>query len=175
MPDKPRGHLNYDDRCVIEEGLKEGFSASHIARRLEVSPSTVTHEVKTNRRGRPSKAKSVKPARKCAHYQECKHSRDLCSKCTQDKRRYACRYCNLVICADVCEDFSPRVCELLDRWPYVCRCAQTKREHCNLPKYRYDARFAQDQARERLVDCRSGISISQQELNEMLDVVVPLI
>lgn len=68
MPERPGCHLDYDDRCVIEEGIEAGLSASAIARRLEVSPSTVTREVKANRHGRPSRAKAVRPARKCANY-----------------------------------------------------------------------------------------------------------
>ena len=48
MPERPGCHLDYDDRCVIEEGIEAGLSASAIARRLEVSPSTVTREVKAD-------------------------------------------------------------------------------------------------------------------------------
>lgn len=40
MPERPGCHLDYDDRCVIEEGIEAGLSVSAIARRLEVSPST---------------------------------------------------------------------------------------------------------------------------------------
>ena len=81
MPCKPGCHLDYDDRCAIQEGLEAGLSASAIARRLEVSASTVTREVKANRYGRPSKSKAVKPARKCANYAECRRSRDVCADC----------------------------------------------------------------------------------------------
>ena len=167
--------MDYDDRCVIEEGLEAGHSASRIACRLGVSPSTVTREVKTNRKGRPSKSRAVKPARKCARYPECRHARDVCGQCAQTERRHACRLCSLVVCADVCKDFAPRVCELLERWPYLCRCDKAKRAGCDLPKYRYDARYAHELAQRRLSESRAGISVSQGELDEMLAVVVPLI
>lgn len=167
--------MDYDDRCVIEEGLEAGDSASRIARRLGVSPSTVTREVKANRKARPSKSKAVRPARKCARYPECRHARDICAECAQTERRHACRLCNLVVCADVCEDFAPRVCELLERWPYLCRCDKAKRTGCDLPKYRYDARYAHELAQRRLTESRAGISVSQEELDGMLAVVVPLI
>lgn len=175
MPERRGSHLDYDDRCVIEEGLEDGRSASSIARRLGVSTSTVTREVKANRRGRASKSRAVKPARKCARYPECRRVRDACEECAQAGRRWSCRRCDLVACAEVCEDFAPRVCELLERWPYVCRCDRRGRARCDLPKFRYDARHAHEQAQLRLSESRAGISVSQEELDEMLAVVVPLI
>lgn len=98
MPERPGCHLDYDDRCVIEEGIEAGLSASAIARRLEVSPSTVTREVKANRHGRPSRAKAVRPARKCANYDGCRRFRDVCGSCSQEGRRGACRLCGLASC-----------------------------------------------------------------------------
>ena len=175
MPERPGSHLDYDDRCVIEEGIEAGLSASRIARRLGVSPSTVTREVKANRHGRPSKSKAVRPARKCANYAECRHSRDVCDSCAQAGRRKSCRMCKLAACADLCPDFAPRVCELLDRWPYLCRCGRAERSRCDLPKYRYDARKAQEYSEARLVHSRTGISISEGELAAMLDTVMPMI
>lgn len=175
MPERPGCHLDYDDRCVIEEGIEAGLSASAIARRLEVSPSTVTREVKANRHGRPSRAKAVRPARKCANYDGCRRFRDVCGSCSQEGRRGACRLCGLASCPDLCPDFAPRVCALLDRWPYLCRCDKARRARCDLPKFRYDARKAQESSDGRLVHSRTGISISEEELASMLDAVAPLI
>lgn len=175
MPERPGCHLDYDDRCVIEEGIEAGLSASAIARRLEVSPSTVTREVKANRHGRPSRAKAVRPARKCANYDGCRRFRDVCGSCSQEGRRGACRLCGLASCPDLCPDFAPRVCPLLDRWPYLCRCDKATRARCDLPKFRYDARKAQESSEGRLVHSRTGISISEEELASMLDAVAPLI
>ena len=175
MPERPGCHLDYDDRCIIEEGIEAGLSASAIARRLEVSPSTVTREVKANRHGRPSRAKAVRPARKCANYDGCRRFRDVCGSCSQEGRRGACRLCGLASCPDLCPDFAPRVCALLDRWPYLCRCDKARRARCDLPKFRYDARKAQESSDGRLVHSRTGISISEEELASMLDAVAPLI
>lgn len=175
MPERPGGHLDYDDRCVIEEGLAEGRSASEIARRLEVSPSTVTREVRANRHGRPSRARSVRPARKCANYAECRHARDVCPECAQEGARRACRMCGLASCAELCPDFEPRVCGMLERWPYVCRCDKARRHRCDLPKYRYDARRAQEASDARLSGSRAGISVTEEELAAMLGIVAPLI
>lgn len=49
MPKKKGAHLGFDDRCEIEDMLKEGASFREIARKLEVSPTTVSNEVRLNR------------------------------------------------------------------------------------------------------------------------------
>ena len=175
MPNKPGNHLNYDDRCVIEEGIEENLRATCIARRLEVSTSTVTREVKANRYGRPSRSKAIRPARKCGNYEACRHARDVCDECLQNPGRSSCKLCKMVACADLCCDFIPRVCEVLQKWPYICRCDKTRRARCDLPKFRYDARKAHEAAERRLVHSRTGISISQEELDDMLDKILPLI
>ncbi len=42
MPQRKGGHLVFDDRCEIEEMLKDGKSFREIARKLGVSPTTVS-------------------------------------------------------------------------------------------------------------------------------------
>ena len=49
-------HMNIEMREIIEEGLRKGDSARTIAKRLSVSPSTITREVKTNRTVKRKKA-----------------------------------------------------------------------------------------------------------------------
>lgn len=175
MPERPGAHLDYDDRCAIEEGIAGRASASSIARRIGVSPSTVTREVRANRWSRERKSSSVRVSRKCALFESCRRKRDACESCAQEGRRQACRLCGLVVCCDSCPDFAPLRCPLLERWPYVCACPAGERDRCLLPKFRYDARKAQAAADERRSACRSGISISEGELRSLLETVVPLI
>lgn len=174
MPEKPGSHLDYDDRCAIEEGIAEGKSASRIAARIGVSPSTVTREVKANRIAREKKSKKVRPARKCGRYEDCRRKRDACPQCAQEGRRSACRLCQLAVCCDTCPDFEPRECHLLERWPYVCACKSGERARCDLPKYRYDAKAAQARSDERRSSSRAGISITQEQLEALVAHVVPL-
>ena len=42
-------HLRFEDRLLIEKGLKEGCSFKEIASRIEKSLSTVSREVKLHR------------------------------------------------------------------------------------------------------------------------------
>ena len=176
MPEKPRSHFNYDDRCAIEEGVRDGLSASAIARRLDVSPSSVTREVKSNRWAREPKRKSVRQARKCGAYDDCRKKRSVCAQCLLvETKRHSCKLCPAVVCCDLCPDFVPRECPAVTRWPYVCACAQSKKSACDLPKFRYDARRAQEMADARRSESREGVSITEEELARMLDIVVPLI
>ena len=48
MP-KSGKHLTFENREVVEQGIKDGDSASRIARRLRVAASTVTREAKAHR------------------------------------------------------------------------------------------------------------------------------
>lgn len=65
-------HLSLENREVIAQGIPAGDSAGRIARRIDVSTSTVTREVKANRtiREKKSTGKS-KPSIRCANYQDC--------------------------------------------------------------------------------------------------------
>lgn len=120
MPESKNKRLDYDDRCVIEEKVKEGRSARGVSGLLGVSPSTVTREVKADRTTRPCRRKEARPARKRASYEACRRKRDACDRRAQDGRRPACRLCRLVVCCDVCDGFAPRACTRLGPWPYVC-------------------------------------------------------
>ena len=174
MPERTRKHLDYDDRCVIEEKVKEGRSARSIAELIEVSPSTVTREVKANRTMRPCRRKEVRPARKCANYEVCRRKRDACDVCTQGGGRSACRLCRVVTCCEVCDEFSPRVCLRLDSWPYVCDGCE-RRGGCDLPKARYDAKRAGEASADRRSESRRGISVDEEQLSAMVSVIAPLL
>lgn len=174
MPERKGRHLDCDDRCVIEERVREGRTASSIAEILEVSTSTVTREVRSNRTMRPCRRKAVRPARKCGNYEACRRKRDVCGKCEQRGHRSACRLCTIVDCCEVCDEFEPRVCLRLESWPYVCDgCEQ--RGRCDLPKARYDAKRAGEAAAGRRSDSRRGLSVTEEELASMVAVIAPLL
>ena len=49
MPEKKGARLDFDERWEIEDMLKESSPFREIARKLGVSPTTVSSEVKLNR------------------------------------------------------------------------------------------------------------------------------
>lgn len=160
---------------AIEDGIEEGMSASAIARRLGVSASTVTREVERNRTVRESKAKKVRPARKCGRYPECRRARSACAACRRTGRGSSCRLCKEAVCCDECPDFEPRACALRERWPYVCSCDKAQRASCDLPKARYSARRAQEAADARLGATREGPRIGAEAAAGLADEVRPMI
>jgi IS30 family transposase len=66
------------------------------------------------------------------------------------------------------------MCPETEKWPYVCPEACPRRGWCKLPKCSYDAGDADAAYRGTLSSSRSGICCTQEELDAMNEVVVPL-
>ena len=74
----------------------------------------------------------------------------------------------------ICTDFPEESCSRLLRPPYVCNsCGQITR--CVLRKQFYKAKQAHDSYRNDLSSCHEGLSYSQEELQWMDQVLVPLV
>lgn len=175
MPEKKGKHLDIDDRRVIEDGIRDGLKAREIARRLKVSPTTVTREVLANRTVRIPQRKDMTASKRCTKYAECMRSADACAACRSDKRTRACRRCRAAKCFESCDEFELRMCERTQAWPYVCTCYTLDRDGCWLPKCRYTASEADRASRARRAEPRRGISLDPSELARMLEVVGPLV
>lgn len=174
MPKENKKHLTLEKREVIEEGVRSNKSARHIASMIDVSPSTITHEVKANRIIRqPKRRRGANIATRCAKYSECQRSKTACSSCTT--RLTACKHCKTHICIDSCPDFELKMCPETSKWPYVCPPDCIKSKTCNYPKCRYSATDADVAYRERLSSTREGIDITSKELNDMIKLITPLV
>ena len=173
MPEYKNAHLTQANREVIEDGLREGQSASRIAAKINVSKSTVTREVKANRTCRLPDRRNLRHASLCVHYKECMHVCDVCGKCNM--RDQKCRYCRTKDCTAECADFKPIECEFTSRWPYVCTDACHKGSNCPLPKFSYRAAGADAASRTRLSSARTGIDIDPESLGKMVATVKKLL
>ena len=174
MPEKNKKHLTLEMREVIQAGLEEKTSARKISKRIGVSPSTVTREIKANRELKEKKASaSAKLSVRCVHYRDCKKSGDVCKKCST--RLTMCKNCRTHDCTKSCSDFVRVMCPTTEAWPYICPPHCSKRSHCGYPKASYNARSAHALSTQRLSESRSGIGISEEELRAMNDLVVPLV
>lgn len=175
MPESKGKHLDIDDRRIVEDGIRDGLSAREIARRLKVSPTTVTREVLANRTVRPPKRKDMTASKRCARYADCQRSGDACASCVSWKRTLTCRRCHAAKCFESCDEFELRMCEKTQSWPYVCTCYTLDRDGCFLPKCRYVASEADAASRARRADPRRGISVDAAELARMLGIIRPLV
>lgn len=78
------------------------------------------------------------------------------------------------MCNKVCTDFEPQVCTRLAKSPHVCNgCG--KIGECNFEKRLYIAASAQEEYRTTLVESRSGISFTEDELTALDELISPLI
>lgn len=174
MPMSKGMHLTRENRKVIERGLYEEVSCRGIAAMIDVSPSTVSREVRQNRHvsERPRRP-GAKLAVRCARYRDCEASATACKGCPTAYT--SCRNCRTHSCIDTCPDYVRKMCPVTESWPYVCPSACQKRGRCGYPKCSYDAARADDTYRSRLRDSRSGAGVTADELAGMDALVTPLV
>lgn len=164
-------HLTLDNRVAIETGLSGGRSLSAIASDLHKDPSTIAKEIKKHLI-RQSHNTFNDPPNRCANRNKCtrtylcgSHARCLgkpCRKCSQ--------------CNTKCPDFVPISfhCDKLDKAPYVCN-GCPKRMGCRKDKAFYKAVRANKEYRAVLVEARTGINISEEDLSALDSIVSPLV
>ena len=108
----------------------------------------------------------------CEHRYTCKHT-SLCGYRTPCAKKH-CRFCSL--CSSVCEDYRRELCELLVKAPYVCNgCEKFKKNKCTLEKAVYSARHANEAYANGLRESRSGVSVDEDEVKRLDDILTPLI
>lgn len=174
MPESKGGHLTKENREVIAAGVKAKDSARKIAKRIDVSPSTVTREVKANRTIKSKKLMTNRSASfRCAMRAECTKRAEACESCVSPLT--ACKDCPKRPCIFTCPDFERVMCPETEKWPYVCPGDCPKRGRCTYPKCSYDAEEAHKGYTDRLRDSRSGIAITPEQLSDMDGVLTPLV
>lgn len=163
-------HLTYDDRLNIEKYIKLDFSISVIARKLNKHKSTISREIKLRsifeRKGCYGRSYNA-----CIHRYNC-DLKNICkeSKC---KNKYNfCKFCSS--CNYNCDYFEEEICYKLKSVPYVCNNCET-RTKCTLQKHFYSAKKAQKDYESLLVESRTGIESSPDQIKRLDDIIKPLI
>ena len=164
-------HLTLSDRVFIEQELLQGTSFKKIGGMLGKDPTTISKEI---RRNRISKHNPSGGCRNCKNYSACRlRGYDLRIHCKNNSCRRTCRYC-WDKASFICDDFVPYKCDRPSRPPYVCNgCDLTGR--CPLDVRLYSAKRAQQRYEKTLTDSRKGINLTQDELQELNDLISPLI
>lgn len=164
-------HLTMDDRIVIEKGLDQKRSLRSIAVQLGKDPSTISKEIKKHRSFQEHN-RFNEPRNKCALSKDCR-KKNICGTFAPVCQKM-CRLCNH--CNSHCTDFTPRTyhCSKLDKAPFVCNSCSSK-IGCRLDKAYYRAATAHRQYRTVLVESRTGINISPENLTSLDELVSPLI
>ena len=164
-------HLTYDDRLTIEEQLKFKSSLSRIAKELKRHKSTISREIflrsTINKKGCYGRSYNS-----CIYRYDCSLNH-ICEqrKCVSKRIKF-CRFCS--DCNNYCKYFKEDICDKLSASPYVCN-GCSDRNKCTLTKRIYSAKIAQKDYEEILVDSRTGIENSPEEINVIDNIVTPLI
>lgn len=164
-------HMTIDNRITIEKELDKHTSLRGIALLLDKDPTTIAKEIKKHRTLQEHNHYG-EPKNKCAFFKDCK-KKDICGIYAPVCKRL-CRFCNH--CNSHCSDFKPRSyhCDRLDKAPFVCNGCE-KKTACRLDKAFYRASTAHRQYKTVLVESRTGINISPEELTVLDELITPLI
>ena len=151
---KKKAKLKFEDRIKIQVFLESKTKIKNIAKELKVSKQTIYREIERN-----------------AVYKSAKSI--FSRKCINDPRK-----CKYILenhkCADNCTHFIQRQCEMVVRFPFVCNKCD-KKSNCVLPHRYYYANDAQKKCRKSLVEPRTGIKISQEDFQQINEIISPLI
>ena len=149
-------HLTLDDRLIIERELFFNSSFKKISKLINKDCTTISKEIRNHIMYRNSGAVG-RPFFDCANRYDCRHK-------IKGVR------CN----TKTCIHYQKETCSKLSKPPYVCN-GCSKRNICTLSKQLYDAAYANKEYKENLIETRSGVVINQNEINNLNDILVPLI
>lgn len=181
MNNRPAGnhkHLTLSQRISIEHCLAEGKSFREIAALTGKDPSTISKEIR-----RHSQVKERSRSRSFSKI-PCSHNRDdanprankcrMVHACGEAECKNLCRSCRKYHCSDICSQYKPKQCAKLGRPPYVCN-GCPKNVGCLLERRIYSSKYADDHYRDVLISSREGINQTPQRIQEMNDLLTPLI
>lgn len=163
------GQMNLSDRVAIEIGIAKKNSFKEIAKTIRRSPVTVAREIKENRtRLNPD----YPHGNDCRRYGTCSKKH----KCGADEEacNYYCKRCIGFNCHTDCEDYESQECHKTDVPPYVCNNC-VNRIKCHKTRYYYNAKHADAAVSRRRSASRSGIRITDEQRDELNNLLKPLI
>lgn len=168
-------HLTLSDRIYIEQELNQHTPIYRIADALHKDPTTIAKETKKH-------IQTVRGHRNHGRCSSCKHQPDCrirgSDKAVNCEKRRSCRnrcsYCHYVNVPDFCSMFVPLVCDRPSRSPYVCNGCKQHRQ-CRLDHPMYFAKYAQQEYEKLLSTSRQGINMTPEELEQLNDLISPLV
>jgi len=161
-------HLTLTERKAIENYLNGSLSFKAIAKDLGRDCTTISKEVRKHITHKKTGAYG-RAFNNCVRRFDCTHSY-LCDSGNCRNRYY--RFCSK--CYLVCPDYEEYLCPLLSKPPYVCNgCKNLK--SCTLKKSFYVAEDAHQKYKLLLSESRSGISVDEEEIIRLDNIISPLI
>lgn len=147
-------HLSLDERMDIEKYLTQNKSFKEIGELLNKNRSTISREIRNHYITKKSGGVGRK-FNNCIYRTTCPNRGSACE-------------------LDKCSEFKEEKCPLLNKPPYVCNGCKNK-THCTLTKHIYNSIYSNKEYIDTLSESRQGILISQDEINYLNEVLVPLV
>lgn len=163
--------MNSHDRIIIDNALKDNLSFKAIARILNKDCTTISKEVRKHIKIR-NIAGYGRIFNNCAKRMNCSKLNSACSICSNPKTMN-CSRCKQS-CYKNCPDYIEEICPKLSKPPYVCN-GCLDRNKCSLTKHFYYALQADKEYKLNLSDSRKGIVITEEEIDHLNSLLVPLI
>lgn len=164
-------HLTFSDRVYIEQELMQQSTFRSIAAFLGKDPSTISKEIRLHRSDGHGGYFRVRSCDCCKHFSTCK---DTVFLHADDTTHDSWKSRTFIKLARDCKDYNPFSCGNLYKPPYVCN-GCPKKQACHEFKKYYHARDAQKAYEETLSSSRSGINMTTEELQELNDLISPLV
>jgi len=162
-------HFSLEERITIQKELDTQKSFKTIADQLGKAPSSISREIRRH----VEKGKSGNYGRcfnDCINRLSCSLE-NVCKGAVPCSRKL-CRNCKK--CKLYCQSYNKEACTKLKNVPYVCN-GCTELSKCTLEKLFYKAVTAEDSAKILLRESRSGVSLDEDEIRRIDNIVTPLI
>ncbi|MBR6835257.1 MAG: IS30 family transposase [Oscillospiraceae bacterium] len=163
--------LSTGQRVQIQTMLDSRCSFKNIADELNVHPSTISREVKAHCVEHDTKG--MGSYNRCSKRATCtKH--DICPAHSYLCRNKKCASCRKVLCNNMCAEYDEYHCPKLDHPPYVCNGCE-KRRVCAFRKKMYFADRADTASVTMRSESRSGMNLTEDEIQELDEILSPRI
>lgn len=147
-------HLSFDDRLTIEDGLFKRLSFKKISELVNKNCTSISREIR-NHYIVKNTGSVGRRFNDCIHRRTCPNRGKLCN-------------------INNCTEYEKEVCPRLNKPPYVCNGCKNK-TNCTLSKHLYDAQYADNEYRDNLSEIRTGMIITQSEVDNLNAILSPLI
>ena len=162
-------HFSLEERIIIQNELNSRKSFKAISEQLGKAPSSISREIRRHIEQKESGSYG-RQFNDCANRSSCTLE-NVCQGAFPCSRKL-CRNCKK--CKEFCCDYRKETCSILGKPPYVCNGCE-KRIKCTLEKSLYKAVTAEEEASLLLRESRSGISLDEDEIQRIDDIVTPLV
>ena len=171
-------HLTLSDRIYIEQELSQGSSFKQIGLSLGKDPSTISKEVKHHASFISTQSyRSRNKCNCCVNWDGCtvRGNNPCMASCPSHLQcKNKCNRCWLNHRFVYCSRYVPFTCNKYNFPPYVCNSCSSEKA-CFLEHKVYQAQSAQNAYEKMLSQSRKGINMTPEELQELNDLISPLV